>query len=221
MSCSSTLIQSGTTSCLSTAMYSTQSRWFASRRSWNWISKPADVTKQPTTYCDNIGVVTMDGFWIGLDDWIYWHLIHTTLNYRQLQRSRWSTHFIVQCYKHWCSQSSPVVSGQRIYKSLTVTAAHKKSSLHSLIPFLPFFLSYSAISWDSLNSLLQLPSLLNFRRAQLLTASSLGTPELDSVLILAARDPLYIVSVQPPQKTPLFYCCVRSLPRECVYRAVA
>jgi hypothetical protein len=24
-----------------------------------------------------------------------------------------------------------------------------------------------------------------------------------------------------PQKTQLFYCCARSLPRECVYRAVA
>jgi hypothetical protein len=42
------------------------------------------------------------------------------------------------------SQSSLVVSWQRIYNSLTVTAAYIKSSLHSLIPFLPFLLNYSA-----------------------------------------------------------------------------
>jgi hypothetical protein len=36
----------------------------------------------------------------GMDDWIYWHLIHTTLNYRKLQRYRWSTHFTVHIYTH-------------------------------------------------------------------------------------------------------------------------
>jgi hypothetical protein len=36
-----------------------------------------------------------------------------------------------------CSQSSLFVSWQRIYNSLTVTAAHIKSSFHSIIPFLP------------------------------------------------------------------------------------
>jgi hypothetical protein len=38
--------------------------------------------------------------------------------------------------------SSPVVSWQRIYNSLTVTTAHTKSSLHSLIPFLPLLLNH-------------------------------------------------------------------------------
>jgi hypothetical protein len=35
---------------------------------------------------------------IGLDDWIYWHLIHTTRDYRHLQLYRWCTHFTVHRY---------------------------------------------------------------------------------------------------------------------------
>jgi hypothetical protein len=42
------------------------------------------------------------------------------------------------------SHSSVIVSRQRMYNSLTITAAHMKSPLHSLTPFLPFLLSYSA-----------------------------------------------------------------------------
>jgi hypothetical protein len=34
----------------------------------------------------------------GLYDSIYWHLVHTTRDYRQLQRYRWSTHFTVHRY---------------------------------------------------------------------------------------------------------------------------
>jgi hypothetical protein len=36
----------------------------------------------------------------GLDDWIYWHLIHSTQDYRQLQRYCWSTHFTAYHYTH-------------------------------------------------------------------------------------------------------------------------
>jgi hypothetical protein len=54
---------------------------------------------------------------------------------------------------------------EMIYNSLTVTAAHIKSSSHSLIPFLPF---------------------LNHLR--------LPTPETRSTLILAAEKPRYIAS---------------------------
>jgi hypothetical protein len=43
-----------------------------------------------------VGVTYRRGFW--LDNWIYWHLIQNTRNYRQLQRSRWSTHFTVHRY---------------------------------------------------------------------------------------------------------------------------
>jgi hypothetical protein len=40
--------------------------------------------------------VTID--YSGLNDWIYWHLIHTTRNCRQLQRYRYSTHFTVHSF---------------------------------------------------------------------------------------------------------------------------
>jgi hypothetical protein len=36
----------------------------------------------------------------GLDDSIYWHPIHTTRNYEQLQRYRRSTYFTVHRYTH-------------------------------------------------------------------------------------------------------------------------
>jgi hypothetical protein len=39
------------------------------------------------------------------------------------------------------SQSSLVVSRQRIYNNLTITTAHMKSSFHCLISFLPFLLN--------------------------------------------------------------------------------
>jgi hypothetical protein len=42
----------------------------------------------------------------------------------------------------WCFQSSVVVSWQRIHNSLTVTAAHMKSSLDSQIPFSSFLLNH-------------------------------------------------------------------------------
>jgi hypothetical protein len=77
----------------------------------------------------------------GLDDWIYWHLIHAIADL-----------YTSPLHTHWCSQSSLFVSWQRIYKCLTVTAAHMKS-FHSLIPFLPSLLNHStAISRDSFNS---------------------------------------------------------------------
>jgi hypothetical protein len=49
-------------------------------------------------------VTCKEGFFVtyktafGLDDWIYWHLIHTTRGYKQLQRYRYSTHFTVHRY---------------------------------------------------------------------------------------------------------------------------
>jgi hypothetical protein len=45
-------------------------------------------------------------------------------------------------------------------------------------------------------------------RAQLSTNCSLGTPELDSILILAAWDPRYISSWRTQRKPRCLYCCV-------------
>jgi hypothetical protein len=58
----------------------------------------------------------------GLDDWISWHLIHTTLNYNTVLSL--IPHFTVHCYTHQCPQSSLVISWQWIHNSRTVTATH-------------------------------------------------------------------------------------------------
>jgi hypothetical protein len=83
------------------------------------------------------------------------------------------------------SQSSIVVSWQGIYNSLTVTAAHYEVFFAKPNSFLAIILP-TANSGDSLNSLLQMP-----------------TPEINSVLILAAWDPRYIASGRSSQKTPV------------------
>jgi hypothetical protein len=77
----------------------------------------------------------------GLDDLIYWHLIHTTRNYRQLQGYRWSTHFTNR-YDTLSLHSPIVVSWQRIYNILTVTASRMKSSQNNS------FLAVSSQSFD-------------------------------------------------------------------------
>jgi hypothetical protein len=87
----------------------------------------------------------------GLDDWIYWHLINTTPDYRQLQRYYWSTNFRYSSplHTHDGFQSSLVVSLQRIYKSHCHLKPHMKSSCRNLIPFLPLFSSCQFRKLDS------------------------------------------------------------------------
>jgi hypothetical protein len=76
--------------------------------------------------------------------------LHTARNYRQLQRYFWSAHLTVHRYTHYSSQSSLVVSWQRIYHSLTVTSTHIKSSFHRLILFLPLFCDCQFRKLDSI-----------------------------------------------------------------------
>jgi hypothetical protein len=86
-----------------------------------------------------------------MDDWIYWHHIHTplrtTINYSAIADTH--THARARTHAHTlslCSQPSLVVSWQRIltsnYTSLLVTAEHLKPTLHSPIPFLSFLLNH-------------------------------------------------------------------------------
>jgi hypothetical protein len=93
-----------------------------------------------------------------------------------------------------------------------------KSSFHSLTDNWTLSTPPSSANcqlWNpQSNSLLQLSSLsllslLNHLiRAQLSNNCSHGTPELDSILILAAWDSRYRVSGRPPQKTPLPLFCL-------------
>jgi hypothetical protein len=57
---------------------------------------------------------------------------------------------------------------------LATDLSHVKSSLHRLIPFLPFLLNFFPLS----------------------------SPELDPIPILAAYNPRYVTSARSPQKTP-------------------
>jgi hypothetical protein len=66
----------------------------------------------------------------GLGDWIYWHIIHSTRDYRQLERYRCSTHFT--CHRYTRTrffESSLAISWQRIYNSRTNFKSHMKSFL--------------------------------------------------------------------------------------------
>jgi hypothetical protein len=69
----------------------------------------------------------------GFDDWVYWHLIHTTWDYRQLQCYRYS-HTLQVTVTHTLGFSVLVViSWQRIHNSLTVTSNHTWSLLCTAI----------------------------------------------------------------------------------------
>jgi hypothetical protein len=55
------------------------------------------MSKFQRRYCQMLGVCVTYKMGFGFDDWIYWHLILTTRDYRKLQRYLWST---VQYYTH-------------------------------------------------------------------------------------------------------------------------
>jgi hypothetical protein len=86
--------------------------------------------------------------------------------------------------------------------------------LHSLIPCLTLFCQLSTRNSTQFSSLLQLPSLL--RRATLSTTCSLGTPELDSILLSTAANYLSfnsscvrssIITSGPTHRKRRFLCC--------------
>jgi hypothetical protein len=118
------------------------------RKTVNWVSivitSPIPIAALSKTnrvltslyVLSRVGVTYKTCF--GLDDRIYCTLdIHTVQDYRQLQRYSYSPHFPVhRCTRITYSQSSLVVSWQRIYSSLTVTSNHTWSLLVT-VSFLP------------------------------------------------------------------------------------
>jgi hypothetical protein len=88
-------------------------------------------------------------------DWIYWHFIHSTLNYRQLQRCSWSTHFTVHRSTHALRFSvftSPILATD-LQQSHCHFKSHMKSSFHSQIPLLPVFCNFQFRRLDSIQLL--------------------------------------------------------------------
>jgi hypothetical protein len=112
---------------------------------------------------------------IGFIDTLYTQLV-TTINYNAIAISTFYSLLL-----------KPLVSlvltspRQRVHKSLTVTAAHSESSLHSLVPFLPFLLNFSA-------------------NCQLRNSTQF--------CLHVAWDPRYITSGGPRRKHSFLYCCV-------------
>jgi hypothetical protein len=101
----------------------------------------------------------------GLYDWIYWHLIYSTRNYRQLQRYRYS-HILQFTVTHALGSSvftSPILATD-VWQSHCHFKSHMKTSFHSLIHFLPFLLNHLRLPSPELDPILdnneiKLPSL--------------------------------------------------------------
>jgi hypothetical protein len=94
---------------------------------------------------------------------------------------------------HKCSQSSLVVSWQRIYNCFTVASNHKRSSsFHSLIPFLQFLLNH-----------LGLPSQNSIQFVKMTTSNDLICPFITSRHGPHGKHHLYFV-----EKTCLLIHCL-------------
>jgi hypothetical protein len=95
--------------------------------------------------------MSIDGIWTGnrIDYHLYPQLACTCNTALSLIYTFYSS----PLHTHKCSQSSLVVSWQRIYNSLTVTAAHTKSSFHILIPFLPSLLNHPRLPSQETSSI--------------------------------------------------------------------
>jgi hypothetical protein len=70
-----------------------------------------------------------------LDYWIYWHLIHSTRDYRQLKHYRWSTQFTVTPALEFSVWTNHILTVD-LSQSHCNFKSHMKSYSHSLIPFL-------------------------------------------------------------------------------------
>jgi hypothetical protein len=89
-------------------------------------------------------IVTCKGFaWLmssGLDDWIYWHPIHTTREYRQYSTiADLQTLQFTVTHALGFSESTSRMLETDLQQSPCQFKSHMKSSLHRLIPFLHFF----------------------------------------------------------------------------------
>jgi hypothetical protein len=90
----------------------------------------------------------------GLDDWIYWHLIDTTRNYRQYSAIA-HLHNLQSTVAHALGLS--VVTSRILATDLKQShwhfKLHMKSSFRSLISFLPLFFNYQFRRLDSIQFL--------------------------------------------------------------------
>jgi hypothetical protein len=107
----------------------------------------------------------------GLDDWIYWHLMHTPREYRQYSAIV-DLHTLQSTVTHYGSQFSLAVSWQRIYKYHCHLKPHMKSLF--AVKFLSCHYSATVNSEDSTQFSSSAPKLISWR---------VGVPKLDSTLL--------------------------------------
>jgi hypothetical protein len=159
----------------------------------------------------------------GLDYWIYWHPIHTTQNYRQLQRHRWSTHlqFTVTHALGFSVVASRILATDFTTVSLSLQITHEvffalPNSFLLLILQLP-------IPKARLNSISLLPGSYHGRLASRISTLFLSTEFLFTTTLHGPRIRRGKVCLQlrciVTEVTWLLFAY--SLPRESVYRVVA
>jgi hypothetical protein len=93
----------------------------------------------------HVGVTYKTGS--GLDDWIYWHLIHTVRNYRQCSAIA-DLHTLQFTVTH--SVFTSRILATDLSQSHCNFKLHMKSYCHCLIPFLPLFCNCQFRSLDSI-----------------------------------------------------------------------
>jgi hypothetical protein len=136
---------------------------------------------------------------VGLDDWIYWHFIHTTRGYRQYSAiadvrtvHRYTRTRILSL--HWSYPCNGFIS-------VTVTSNHTWSILYTANFFLSFHYSATAKSEDSTEFNSSAPRLLPWQA---------GVSELYSTQFYAATASFgnlsYIHFARTTQKTQPLYC---------------
>jgi hypothetical protein len=101
---------------------------------WRYIPEARTLFKIASKYCHVCGVPWLIMTGSGLDNWIYWNFFYNLSESQTII----ALSLIYPLHKSLghakSSQSSLVVSWQRIYSSLTVTATHIKSSFRRLTP---------------------------------------------------------------------------------------
>jgi hypothetical protein len=110
------------------------------------------IGKQYCNYLGVLNVIYKTGS--GLDDWIYWHFIHTLRDCRQ-HRAITDLHTFQFTVTHVLGSSvfTCRILATDLINSLTVTLNHTWSFLHRLIPILPLFCNCQFRRLDSVQFL--------------------------------------------------------------------